>query len=65
MIVRVAEIVNKDTVVVYSPKVTTPVAVRYGWADNPVVTYQITAEPEPTTGKVSRSIISNCSLFLF
>ena len=33
-----AEIVDKDTVVVRSPKVTKPVAVRYGWADNPVVT---------------------------
>ncbi|MDR1962479.1 MAG: sialate O-acetylesterase [Planctomycetaceae bacterium] len=34
----VAEIVDKDTVVVSSPKVAKPVAVRYGWADNPVVT---------------------------
>ena len=33
-----AEIVGKDTVVVRSPKVAAPVAVRYGWADNPVVT---------------------------
>ena len=33
-----AEIVDKDTVVVRSPKVAKPVAVRYGWADNPVVT---------------------------
>ena len=33
-----AEIVGKNTVVVHSPKVATPVAVRYGWADNPVVT---------------------------
>lgn len=33
-----AEIVDKDTVIVYSPKVEKPVAVRYGWADNPVVT---------------------------
>jgi sialate O-acetylesterase len=34
----VAEIIDKDSVVVSSPKVTNPVAVRYGWADNPVVT---------------------------
>ncbi len=33
-----AEIVDKDTVIVRSPKVAKPVAVRYGWADNPVVT---------------------------
>jgi sialate O-acetylesterase len=33
-----AEIVGKDTVVVRSPKVAKPVAVRYGWADNPIVT---------------------------
>lgn len=33
-----AEIVGKDTVVVSSPKVEKPVAVRYGWAHNPVVT---------------------------
>jgi sialate O-acetylesterase len=33
-----AEIVGKDTIVVRSPKVARPVAVRYGWADNPVVT---------------------------
>jgi sialate O-acetylesterase len=31
-----AEIVG-DKVVVYSPAVTRPVAVRYGWADCPVV----------------------------
>ena len=31
-------VVGKDTVVVTSPKVEKPVAVRYGWADNPVVT---------------------------
>ncbi|MDR0336907.1 MAG: sialate O-acetylesterase [Planctomycetaceae bacterium] len=34
----VAEIIDKDTVVVSSPQVANPVAVRYGWADNPVVT---------------------------
>jgi sialate O-acetylesterase len=33
-----AEIVDKDTIIVHSPKVEKPVAVRYGWADNPVVT---------------------------
>lgn len=33
-----AEIINKDTIIVHSPKVAEPVAVRYGWADNPVVT---------------------------
>ncbi len=33
-----AEIIDKDTVVVSSPKVAKPVAVRYGWSDNPVVT---------------------------
>ncbi|GHT34069.1 9-O-acetylesterase [Planctomycetales bacterium] len=33
-----AEITGKDTVVVSSPKVAKPVAVRYGWANNPVVT---------------------------
>jgi sialate O-acetylesterase len=33
-----AEIIDKDTIIVHSPKVTKPVAVRYGWADNPVVT---------------------------
>ena len=33
-----AAIVDKDTVVVSSPQVAHPVAVRYGWADNPVVT---------------------------
>jgi sialate O-acetylesterase len=30
-----AEIVDGKTVVVYSPTVAQPVAVRYGWADNP------------------------------
>ncbi len=29
--------VNGDTVIVSSPKVLKPVAVRYGWADNPIV----------------------------
>jgi len=33
-----AQIVGKETVVVSSPKVASPVAVRYGWADNPIVT---------------------------
>ena len=33
-----AEIIDEETVVVSSPKVAAPVAVRYGWADNPVVT---------------------------
>jgi sialate O-acetylesterase len=33
-----AEIINKDTIIVHSPQVAKPVAVRYGWADNPVVT---------------------------
>ena len=32
-----AEITGKDTVVVHSPEVGKPIAVRYGWADNPVV----------------------------
>jgi len=32
------EIVGKETVVVRSSKVAKPVAVRYGWADNPIVT---------------------------
>ncbi|WP_319502329.1 sialate O-acetylesterase [uncultured Draconibacterium sp.] len=30
-----AEVINKNTVVVYSYAVTNPVAVRFGWADNP------------------------------
>ena len=30
-----AEIINKNTVVVYADKVANPVAVRFGWADNP------------------------------
>lgn len=30
-----AEIINENTLVVYSYAVTNPVAVRYGWADNP------------------------------
>ena len=30
-----AEVINKNTVVVYSYAVTDPVAVRFGWADNP------------------------------
>ncbi len=30
-----AELIDINTVVVYSGKVSTPVAVRYGWADNP------------------------------
>ena len=33
-----AEIIDKDTVAVSSPKVARPAAVRYGWANNPVVT---------------------------
>lgn len=33
-----ADIIDKDMVVVSSPKVAKPVAVRYGWADSPVVT---------------------------
>jgi len=33
-----AEIIGKNTVVVHSPKVAKPVAVRYAWADNPIVT---------------------------
>ena len=33
-----AEITGKETVVVRSPKVAKPEAVRYGWADNPIVT---------------------------
>jgi len=31
------KIVGKDTVEVWSDDVSTPVAVRYGWADNPVL----------------------------
>ena len=31
-----AKIVGKDQVVVYSPKVKTPVAVRFAWEDHPV-----------------------------
>lgn len=30
-----AELINENTVVVYSDEVLNPVAVRYGWADNP------------------------------
>lgn len=33
-----AEITGNDTIVVSSPQVAVPVAVRYGWAENPVVT---------------------------
>lgn len=39
-----AEIVGKDTVLVSSPNVSKPVAVRYGWADNPVVTLYNSAQ---------------------
>lgn len=36
----VAKIIDNDTVEVSSPTVANPVAVRYGWADNPVVNLQ-------------------------
>ncbi|MDR0870839.1 MAG: sialate O-acetylesterase, partial [Planctomycetaceae bacterium] len=39
-----AEIVDKDTIVVSSPKVAKPVAVRYGWADNPIVSVYNSAQ---------------------
>jgi sialate O-acetylesterase len=29
--------IERDTVIVSSPKISKPVAVRYGWADNPIV----------------------------
>ena len=35
-----AKIVDRDTVEVSSPDVSNPVAVRYGWADNPIVNFQ-------------------------
>ncbi len=43
-----AKIVNKDTVVVWSDEVDRPVAVRYGWADNPVCNVQ-SADGLPVT----------------
>jgi sialate O-acetylesterase len=44
-----AEITGKDTVSVSSPNVKNPVAVRYGWADNPVCNLRDTQSALPVT----------------
>jgi len=44
-----AEITGKDTVTVSSPEVTNPVAVRYGWADNPVCNLRDAQSALPVT----------------
>jgi len=44
-----AEITDKDTVSVWSPEVKNPVAVRYGWADNPVCNLRDAQSALPVT----------------